>query len=65
MSHAPQEEFWIWFAQHQAKLFDFETDQEDSLTNLLSSFRKFSRISLLNLAPKMEARENLSSAPAA
>ena len=40
MSHAPQEEFWIWFAQHQAELFDFETDQERLFDQLATQLQK-------------------------
>src|SRR5882757_1127351 len=52
MSHAPQEVFWIWFAQHQAELFDFETDQERLFDQLAIQLQKVQPNLTFEFGPK-------------
>jgi len=57
-----QQEFWDWFIQHQAELFNFEADQERIFDQLASQLQKVDPNLAFEFGPKEVQREFVISA---
>jgi hypothetical protein len=57
-----QEEFWAWFLQHEAELFDFESDRDRLFDRLAAALRKVNPDLVFEFGPKQTKREFVISA---
>jgi len=58
----PQDEFWNWFSQHEADLFDFEVDRERLFDQLATELQKVDANLTFEFGPRQASREFVISA---
>ena len=53
---SPEQDFWRWFQQHEATLFDFERDQEATFDRLATEMHKVDPDLTFEFGPKDQGR---------
>ena len=58
----PQDEFWKWFAKHEAELYDFEVDRKKVFDQLAVELSKINSDLTFEFGPKNPKRDFVISA---